>query len=87
MGSAKGTEVSHHQLPLRLCWQGDFTASLSASAASVSPARLVTSATKKYLTAKKVTTLNRFLAEMPFGVRFLCLKLSPSPWSHRGRIS
>lgn len=80
------TMVSHHQLPLRLCRRGDFTASLSASTASASPARLVSSASKKYLTAEKMKVLNYFLAQMLFCMRFPCLKLSPLLWSRRGRI-
>lgn len=80
------TEVSHHQLLLGLCHRGDFAASFSASAASASPARLVSSASKKYLTAEKMKTLNHFLAQRLFCMGFPCLKLSPLLWSLRGRI-
>lgn len=86
-GSGRCMKGSHHPLPLRMHWRGDFAASLAASTASASPARLVSSDSKKYLTAEKTKTLNHFLEQMIFCMRFPCLKLSHLVWPCRGRIS
>lgn len=61
--------VSHHQLPLRLCQQGDFAMSLSASTASASPVRLSQPAWSTSLQRWKPLTI--FLHRCLFAWSFL----------------